>query len=426
MNVIAATGSARISPASLVILAGVCAALHIGKLPPALPVLRETLDISLVQAGFLLSLVQLAGMTLGLAVGLAADGWGLKRSLITGLLVLSAASVAGAWMHSVPALLVLRAVEGFGFLLVTMPAPGLIRKWVQARRLSVMLGLWGTYMPLGTALSLLTGPVVIDLLGWQGWWGLMGLLTLAMAAWAWRGIPADMTSPASLNAQQPQSAWTARLYSTLSTPGPWLVALCFAMYSSQWLAVIGFLPTIYSQTGWSAGVTAWLTAGVAGVNMLGNMASGKILQGGVLPHRLLILGFCVMGICVLGAYATWPLSAQGQGMPAGVRLACLMIFSMVGGVIPGTLFTLAVKAAPDEGTVSTTVGWMQQWSALGQFCGPPLVAWVAGRVGGWQWTWAITGASCAQGIVLSLMLARLNKKQRIDKMSRMPQPETPK
>ncbi|MEY3468736.1 MAG: hypothetical protein RL203_830, partial [Pseudomonadota bacterium] len=41
---------------------------HVGKLPPALPVLQATLDISLVQASFLLSALQIAGMTLGLAL----------------------------------------------------------------------------------------------------------------------------------------------------------------------------------------------------------------------------------------------------------------------------------------------------------------------------------------------------------------------
>ncbi len=46
-----------------------CARLHVGKLPPAIPVLRDALGVTLLQAGFLLSLVQLAGMTLGLAVG---------------------------------------------------------------------------------------------------------------------------------------------------------------------------------------------------------------------------------------------------------------------------------------------------------------------------------------------------------------------
>jgi hypothetical protein len=37
---------------------------------------------------------------------------------------------------------------------------------------------------------------------------------------------------------------------------------------------------------------------------------------------------------------------------------------------------MAVRVAPDERTSPTTVGWMQQWSSLGQFAGPPLVAWV--------------------------------------------------
>jgi MFS family permease len=76
-------------PSWVIVLAGVCAALHVGKLPPALPVLQATLDISLVQASFLLSALQIAGMTLGLAVGLTADGIGLRRSMLIGLALLA-------------------------------------------------------------------------------------------------------------------------------------------------------------------------------------------------------------------------------------------------------------------------------------------------------------------------------------------------
>jgi MFS family permease len=82
----------------------------------------------------------------------------------------------------------------------------------------------------------------------------------------------------------------------------------------------------------------------------------------------------------------------------------VLIFSGVGGLIPGTLFGLAVKLSPDNETVSTTVGWMQQFSALGQFLGPPLVAWVATLVGGWQWTWTVTGASSLLGVLLASRL----------------------
>src|SRR5690606_41735637 len=55
--------------------AGMVAALHIGKIPPAIPVLRDALGVSLVEAGFLLSMVQMAGMLGGVFIGLAADGF---------------------------------------------------------------------------------------------------------------------------------------------------------------------------------------------------------------------------------------------------------------------------------------------------------------------------------------------------------------
>jgi len=83
--------------AALVIGAGVCAALHVGKLPAALPALREALGISLVQAGWLLSLVQLAGMSTGVAFGVLADGLGLRRSLLLGLLVLAPWLAHASW-----------------------------------------------------------------------------------------------------------------------------------------------------------------------------------------------------------------------------------------------------------------------------------------------------------------------------------------
>ena len=106
-----------------VVAAGVVAALHVGKLPPALPVLGQVLGVSLLQAGFLLSLVQLAGMTLGLVTGLAVQRVGLKRSMLAGLWVLASASALGAMGPSVPALLAKRLLGGRGFLWVVLPAP---------------------------------------------------------------------------------------------------------------------------------------------------------------------------------------------------------------------------------------------------------------------------------------------------------------
>ena len=73
--------------------------------------------------------------------------------------------------------------------------------------------------------------------------------------------------------------WPTRLRHTLSSRGPWLIAASFAMYSSQWLAVIGFLPSIYTQAGVSGAATGVLTALAAAVNMVGNIAPAACCTG---------------------------------------------------------------------------------------------------------------------------------------------------
>jgi cyanate permease len=306
-------------------------------------------------------------------------------------------------------LLILRALEGLGFLLVVMPAPALIRRTVDASQLSGRMGWWGTYMPTGSALALLLGPWVIAGLNWSSWWWLLG----AVAAFAWVAVwlcVPDVQPPApSHNAAN--DAWPKRLALTLKSSGPWLVALTFAVYSSQWLAVVGFLPTVYAELGLAAGTAGVLSACVALANVSGNIMSGRLLQRGWPAQRLLSIGFACMTLGAVGTYAVW----QGEGLPTSLRFACVVMFSAVGGLIPGTLFSCALRLAPSEGTVSTTVGYMQQLSALGQFAGPPLVAWVAATKGGWQWTWAVTATLSLAGAVLVHFIGRaLHKKEKHD------------
>lgn len=379
--------------AALVVTVGVTCALHVGKLPVAIPVLRESLGLSLVQAGFLLSLVQLAGMTLGLLVGLVADRLGPRRVMLAGLLLLAAGSALGALAPNVSVLLATRVLEGMGFLLAVLPAPGLLRQHVQhAPTLSRSLGWWGAYMPLGTALALLLGVPLLSAVGWRWAWLLLALLSLLAAAGLARWVAPDAQALA-FAAPQGHTALGPRLQRTLRVQGPWLMALAFFLYSGQWLAVVGFLPTIYHQAGYTGAAVATLSALAAGINMAGNIGAGWWLAHGARPGAVLTLAYVAMG-----AGAGVAFGAEGHPV---LQYLAVLVFSGVGGLIPGTLFGLAVKLAPDNDTVSTTVGWMQQFSALGQFLGPPVVAWVATLVGGWHWTWVVTGASSLLGVMLA-------------------------
>ena len=391
----------RLPPAWLVVLSGVVIAMHVGKMPPAIPVLQQALGVTLVQAGFLLSAVQLAGMCLGVLAGMSADRLGLRRSLLTGQAILATASLCGMVVSSPSGLLLLRALEGLGFLLAALPAPSLIRQLVRPSQLPLYLGLWSTYMGTGIALALLAGPLAMQALGWQGWWGLLGLLSAAMALCIVWVIPSDQarasTAAASAPppAADPPAAWWAPLALTLRHRGPWQVALLFALYSSQWLAVIGFLPAIYAQAGLGASQAGALTALASWINVVGNIAAGRLLQQGWCARYLLWIGYSSMGLGAVLVFGPWT-----QELPM-LRYLAVLGFSAVGGLIPGVLFSLAVRVAPSERTVSSTVGWMQQCSSAGQFFGPPLIAWIAGNVGGWHWTWALTGSAACIGLWLA-------------------------
>ena len=371
----------------VVLCVGVSSALHIGKLPVAIPVLREALGVSLVQAGFLLSLVQLAGLSLGLLVGLGADRFGPRRVMQIGLLILALGSALGASVHEVPWLLASRALEGFGFLLSVLPAPALLRQRVaHSATLSKALGWWGAYMPLGTAIALLAGSALIGAVGWRGaWLALSGVSVLSWVVLTWTVPP-----PRSSHARAATAALGPRLRRTLAAPGPWLVALGFLLYSGQWLAVVGFLPTVYEQAGYTGGWVAALTALAAAVNIVGNVTAGRLLAKGVGPGRLMSFAYGAMGMGAVLAFA--------GDVPPFVAYLAVLLFSGVGGLIPGTLFGVSVRLAPDDDTVSTTVGWMQQLSALGQFLGPPAVAWLASSVGAWHWTGVATGACSLLGL----------------------------
>lgn len=402
----------RLPAATLaVVAAGVSAALHLGKLPPAVPALQAALGIDLVEAGFLLALVQMAGMTLGLVAGLAADTIGLRRSMLCGLAILTLASLAGGAIgavahpgaYAVPMLLLLRALEGLGFLLVVMPAPALIRATAPQGAEKAALGWWGAYMPLGVASALLLGPALIAVLGWGGWWWVLAGVSAATAVWVMASVPGAGRRVAAAPSPTAER-WPARLRDTLSAAGPWLLAAAFAVYSAQWMAVIGFLPAIYAEAGVPVAWSAVLTAGAAAMNIGGNLLGGRLLQRGLPPEKLLRWGYGAMALGGVAAFAQFGDGLLSAGLPPALRYASVCAFSFGGGMVPATLFVLAVRFAPGPSTVSTTVGLMQQASALGQFCAPPLVAWLAHRAGGWQWTWVVTLACALAGMVFAARL----------------------
>ncbi|GAA4287578.1 MFS transporter [Georgenia daeguensis] len=377
----------------LVILAGMAGALHVWKLAPALPALSEDLGLSLVQGGFLLAVVQVAGMLLGVPVGMAGDRIGLRRALLLGLTLLTAGSAAGIGSAGYWPLLTSRVVEGVGFMLVSICAPALVRRTAPPARVALLTGVWGCHMPLAAVLSLLVGGQ----LEWRAWWGAAALFSGLMAAAVLVAVEPD---PASAT---PGGA-AGRLRATLRARGPLLVALIFLLYTAQWNGIVQFLPTMYADAGRDVGSAAALGALVAGVNAVGNLGAGAALHRGARPPVLWVTGFAAMGLAAVVAFGVAPL--LGPDVELGVRYGAVLVFSAVGGVVPTTVVAGLMRTAPSAAAMGTALGMGQQLNALGQFAGPPVVAAVAQGTGTWDLTWTVTAAFAACGIAVASQVAR--------------------
>lgn len=388
----------------VVVLAGITAALHIWKLPAALPRIQEDLGLTLFVAGLLLGIVQVAGMAGGLAVSLLAEVIGERRTLLVGLGFLSLGSALGALSQGAGMLLSSRAIEGIGFIVATVVGPGLIRRFAPARKVNLAVGCWSAYQGTATFLGLLASAFFLQVVSWQVLWWAMVVVSLIPIPFVLHFVPAD--DPAGASGAR---AAAGRIAITARSTRVWIAGVVFGCYTIQWMAVVGFLPTIYGQSGLTGTTPGMISACVGGLNAVGAILTGLLLQRGAAVRAMLMLSFGLMAVTSTLTFAVdWAQVPGGLGW----QIACVGVFSCSGAMVPATMTRMAVDLAPAGGSAPAAMGLMQQIFNIGNFTGPMIVAWLAMRTGGWSSTWWMTCTFAAVGIVLSMVL--LSRKNNVE------------
>lgn len=357
----------------VLVLSGVVAAFHVGKVPPALPALRAELGLSLTVAGWAVSLINFMGIAIGMLAGLVADRLGHRRVALGGLVCLAAADMLGALAGSPVALLAARFLEGLGFITAVVAIPVLVLRAAAPADSRTAMAIWSGYMPAGAGAMMIAAPFLLAPLGWRGLWVVNGALCLlCVLALALMRQPAP--SPAARPA--PLRFWPS-LRATLGRRGPALLALCFCFYTMPFLAIAGFLPTyMIEQRGIAPALAGPLTALVVMANVIGNLASGPLQNRGLRRSRLIALAALIMGVCTLGIFT--------ETLPDALRYGLCLLFSAAGGLAPGALFSSVAAHAPRPELVGATNGLMMQGSNLGNTLGPPAFAALVAATGSWS------------------------------------------
>ncbi|WP_313810548.1 MFS transporter [Glutamicibacter sp.] len=382
----------------IIVASGVVAGLHIWKLAPALPVIQEQLGFSLLFAGTLLGVVQVAGMVGGLAVALLAEVISQRRTLLVGLILLSLGSALGAFSPNAGVLLATRILEGAGVIMSTVMGPGLVRLHAPLKNMNMAVGWWAAYMGMATFIGVFTTALVLQHLSWTAWWLVLAVFTLLSIPLVLKFVGPDRPAGAARMREAAQ-----RIAVTAKSGRVWISGLIFGCYTVQWMAVVSFLPTIYEGFGLTPVAGGFISATVGGLNAVGAILSGALLHRGVNGKSLLLIGFVLMA-----ATSTLTFIFSYPAQLLWIQMLVVGLFSLSGAAIPTTMTRIAVDLAPPGGSAPASMGLMQQIFNVGNFTGPMLLAGLATLTGGWNSTWWITCSFATLGVLLTLLLARRN------------------
>ncbi len=228
-------------------------------------------------------------------------------------------------------------------------------------------------MGIGVSLAVLTIPLLLEYLDWQTIWAILGCLCLVIAGMIKQYLniePVLVTQLDFLPRQLRKTPHSGRLFKfTLTHPPIICLAIIFACYSSQWITVTGFLPTLYVEQGLDLKRAGMLVSMVVLANLGGTFGAGMLLQQGYRPHTLLSTGF----VGNASAAVAWYL-LQIPGSRFELQVVSAVLFSLIGGMIPTTVFAITLHYAPRAYAAAASVGLVLQISACAQFFIPTLSA----------------------------------------------------
>ena len=373
-------------------LAGIAVALNQFKVPPVMQFLVNQLNVDLTTGGWLMSSFAVTGVILGVPAAIVLRKLGPKGSGLTALGCTLLGSIIGALANGPAILLLGRVVEGIGLGLITVVSPAVISMWFKPEERGTPMGIWASWVPLGSFIMFnLAGPLLKSF-GWQGIWWFGAVIALA----AFVLYAAVVVPPPSIDTESRESAGPDISFSSfIFNPATWMLALAFGAFNFASLAFSTWAPTYFSE---GLGLDPITASFDASLTMLA-VIPATIIAGWVLDrikNRQLVLSLALL---IFGILLLWCFRLGS----VGVIVPYALVLGLIGGFIPTSIFTLAPESMPSPALAGLALGIISMGQNLGMFLGPPAVgAFVAG--GNWVAGVIPIGIVMAIGLVVSFLL----------------------
>jgi MFS family permease len=373
-------------------LAGVAIALNQSKVPPVMQALLRDLHMDTATGGWLMSAFAVAGIILGIPAAFVLAKLGPK---IAGLIAIGCTllgSIIGALATGAMILLGGRVVEGIGLGLIAVIAPAVISMWFQPEKRGLPMGIWASWVPVGSFIIYNLATPLQGALGWQSVWWLGAFFALV----AFVIYAATVNAPPALDSAHVQSHDPQGSFGRMMlNPASWLLALVFAAFNFAFTAYATWSPMYFNQ---ALNVSAETASFYASLMSLAIIPS-TLIAGWLLDHVrnryfVLIAGLLISGLLLVPSFRLGS---------ANMIVPYMIILGLVAGFIPAATFTIAPETMPDLKFAGLALGIVSVGQNLGLFFGPPMVG---SAIAGGNWAAGILPLliSLAIGVVASIGL----------------------
>jgi DHA1 family multidrug resistance protein-like MFS transporter len=336
-----------------------------------------------------------------LGAGLLLDGWGRRRSLVTGLLVAAGSLVLYGLVATAGQLAIVRGLHGFAQAILSPGAFAVISETVPTTHRARAMGAAGSFI----ALAAVAGPplagAISDRYGPQAVFLSVAAILTAVAVLVSRTPGIAGSAASAVPAVRPRSPWPDGLLRHLRQ-GPLLAAYVAVV---AWTAGIGtlvvHLPLLLHSHGLGAGVRGVAFAAYAAVALLIMVRPAPYLADRMGRIPTLAAGLGVIGLALL-----WLGQAAGEAVTVGAIYGAMGLFGLGFGLLfPAATALVADATAPRER--SAGYGLFYAAYSFGVIAGEIGSGHLAARFGATSGAPFFAGASLALAVTpLVLVLGR--------------------
>ncbi len=339
-------------------LAGVIATLVQFSIPPVMPLLQDQFALSYTDSALLMSLFALATLLAAVPGGFIVQRYGVRNIGLLAIAILLLGIVVCFFANTFAILLLGRIIGGIGFGLVSVAAPSAIGQYIPPRMMSIAMGIWSIWIPLGSLVMFLLAPkVVLTFQSSVYWILLMGILVIGFLLYA-RFIPKMETKQGeSHSIALPKEI----IKSEIKNMKVWWLAIAFASFTICLFSFTTWISTYLTETSSMSLVAAAFVPSIVSIFlMFSNFYSGVILQK--LGNRFLLFLMLPLVFAL-----TWPIFTTGS-LP--LLYTGAIIIGLVGGFIPTVAFASAPLLAKRKETIGIAMSIVIIGENVGILIGP--------------------------------------------------------